>query len=109
MAMNEEHRQVEVAEETAAKARTLAHSTRNVPIPLDSYQLLAELVDTLSSLEQVCRQLGAWHTRAASDGITEGQAAATAADELNRSAAALDEARERISAAWAANGSLHWS
>ena len=57
MAENEQHRQVEVARELSAQARILAHSTRDVPAPFDSYTLLAELVATADDLEQVCKQL----------------------------------------------------
>lgn len=62
MVVNEEHRQVEVARELSSQARTLAHSTRDVPAPFDSYTLLGELVATVDDLEQVCQQLGAWHS-----------------------------------------------
>src|SRR3546814_8076620 len=63
MAVNEEHRQVEVARDLSSQARTLAHSTRDVPAPFDSYTLLGELVATVDDLQQVCQQLGLWHSR----------------------------------------------
>ena len=43
MAVNDEGRQIEIADELAEVARTLAHSTRAVPRPSDSYELLASL------------------------------------------------------------------
>src|SRR3546814_3345668 len=63
MAVNEEHRQVEVARDLSSQARTPAHSTRDVPAPFDSYTLLGELVATVDDLQQVCQQLGLWHSR----------------------------------------------
>lgn len=38
MAVNEQHRQVEIARELAEQARTLAQSTRDVPAPFESYR-----------------------------------------------------------------------
>ena len=62
-AVNLEQRQRAVAVELAEVARTLAHSTRKVPVPSESYSMLGELTATLADLEQVCRQLAAWHER----------------------------------------------
>ncbi len=39
MVVNEQHRQVEIAVELDEAARTLAHSTRDIPNPIDSYRL----------------------------------------------------------------------
>lgn len=63
MSINEESRQVEIAEQLAENARTLAHSTRAVPKPSDSYTLLAVLAQAQESLAQVYSQLAAWHGR----------------------------------------------
>ncbi len=43
MAINEETRQLEIAREVEELTRTLAHSTRTVPHPNESYNLIAEL------------------------------------------------------------------
>lgn len=43
MAINEEQRQLEIAAEVEELARTLAHSTRDVPNPRDSYRLLGRV------------------------------------------------------------------
>ncbi|MBT2519087.1 hypothetical protein J7E29_16720 [Streptomyces sp. ISL-90] len=116
MATNEEHRQVELAGEVSEGARALAHSTGRVPAPFASYQLLGELVVTVDDLEQVCRQLAAWHDRVV-DGVhytgedTRGDGATgtvTAAAELRRAAAALDDAASALRAAHAANGVVRW-
>jgi len=63
MAVNDRHRQVGIAVELDEAARTLAHSTRDVPNPIDSYRLLAELGPTVDHLQQVVRQLSDWHRR----------------------------------------------
>lgn len=116
MAENEQHRQVEVARDLSAQARTLAHSTRDVPAPFDSYTLLGELAATVDDLEQVCRQLGGWHSRVVDgthyvgedsrgDGAT---GTVTAAAELERAAAALSTAAEALRAAHSANGVVRW-
>lgn len=116
MAINEEHRQVEVASELEELARTLAHSTRNVPVPSDSYRLLGELRATVDDLEQVCRQLGGWHGRvvdgthyAGEDDRGDGATGTiTAAAELEVAAAALSRASTALGAAHFANGVVRW-
>lgn len=116
MAINEEGRQVDVVRELGELAQTLAHSTRDVPSPFDSYTLLGELVATVDALEQVCRQLGAWHGRvvdgthyagedARGDGAT---GTITAAAALERAAAALDDVSRALRTAHAANGVVRW-
>ncbi|MEE6289279.1 hypothetical protein V2J52_16620 [Georgenia sp. MJ173] len=116
MAINEEGRQVAIAAEIEEAARTLAHSTRDVPVPADSYKLLGELRATVDSLEQVCRQLGAWHSGVV-DGVhyagedDRGDGATgtvTAAAELEAAAAALDAASSALGRAHAANGVVRW-
>lgn len=116
MSINEEHRQLGVAAQLAEASRTLAHSTRDVPAPADSYDLLGELVATVDSLEQVCRQLGSWHANVV-DGVhyrgedERGDGATgtvTAAAELQRAAAALDAASTALRTAHDANGVVRW-
>ena len=114
--INEEHKQVEVARELEALAKTLAHSTRDIPTPSDSYALLAELATTIESIEQGCRQIAARQERAF-DGThyfgedergDGGTGTVTAADELRRAAAALDVASTAVRAAQSANGVVRW-
>ena len=117
MSVNEEDRQVDIASELSENARTLAHSTRDVPSPSSSsYTLLGELVATVDRLEQVVRQLSAWHSRVI-DGIhyagedDRGDGATgtiTAAEQLTRAAAALDTASAALRAAHSANGVVRW-
>ncbi|PYF96388.1 hypothetical protein SAMN05216184_11948 [Georgenia satyanarayanai] len=116
MAINEEDRQLAVAAELEEAARTLAHSTRDVPVPSDSYSLLAELRAAIDSLEQVCQQLGAWHSSVV-DGIhyagedDRGDGATgtiTAAAELEAATAALNAASSALGRAHSANGVVRW-
>lgn len=116
MAVNEQRRQVEVARDLSAQARTLAHSTKDVPAPFDSYTILGELVAAVDDLEQVCRQLGAWHSNvvdgehyAGEDSRGDGATGTvTAAAELERAAAALDAAATALRDAHSANGVVRW-
>lgn len=116
MAVNEEQRQRAVAAELSEVARTLAHSTRDVPVPSESYNILGELTATLADLEQVCRQLAVWHERVI-DGVhyagedERGDGATgtvTAAAELERAATALASAATALRGAHSANGVVRW-
>ncbi len=116
MTVNEQHRQIEVAGDLEVLAKTLAHSTRDVPAPFDSYALLGELTATVDHIEQVCRQLAAWHANvvdgthyAGEDDRGDGATGTvTAAAELERAAAALDAASAALRAAHSANGVVRW-
>ncbi len=116
MAVNEEQRQVAIATELAEVARTLAHSTRDVPAPSESYSMLGELTATLADLQQVCRQLAAWHARVIDGVHYEGEdsrgdgatGTVTASAELERAAAALDSAEDALRRAHSANGVVRW-
>lgn len=116
MAENEQSRQVQVAIELERVARTLAHSTREVAFPFDSYRLLGELGPTVDHLEQVCQQLAAWHQRVVDgqhyvgedergDGATGTVAAAA---QLEAASVALRQAADAIRAAHTANGVVRW-
>lgn len=111
MATNEEERQVEVATETEELTRTLAHSTRDVPHPRDSYRLLGELSATIDHLAQVIDQLGKWHSRTEHgthhDGDGTGSASA-AADELTTAANMLRLASSHVHRAHSHNGVVRW-
>ncbi|MGT2426110.1 hypothetical protein [Amnibacterium kyonggiense] len=116
MARNEERRQVEIAVELEESARTLAHSTRDVPRPADSSLLLAELGRVVDHVQQTVRQLSAWHGRVVDGreyrGEDEGGDGVTgtleAAAQLEAAADALDHAGEALRAARAANGVVRW-
>src|SRR5690625_3495278 len=112
MAINEEGRQLAIAAELEEAARSLAHSTRDVPVPSNSYAMLGELRATIDSLEEICRRLSAWHTKV-EDGVhyagedDRGDGATgtvTAAAELETAAAALNTASSALARAHSANG-----
>lgn len=116
MAVNEETRQVQIATELQEHARTLAHSTRRVLVPSDSYRLLGELRATVDDLEQVCRQLGEWHTHVVDGEHYQGEdergdggtGTVAAAAGLDRAATALAVASDALSEAHSANGVIRW-
>lgn len=116
MAINEDYRQTEVAAEVENAAKTLAHSTRRIPRPSDSYTLLGELHATTDHLHRVVAQLATWH-QAVEDGVQytgeddRGDGATgtvTAAEYLTTAARHLDEATQAIMAAHGANGVVRW-
>lgn len=115
MAINEEARQVAVASELEEVATKLAHSTRAIPAPADSYRLLGELTSTLDSLEQVCRQLAQWHNSAEDGAEYDGQdtdefgnAAVFVGSELATATEALGKAGHAVRSAHSANGVIRW-
>lgn len=116
MAVNEDHRQTQIAHEVEESAHTLAHSTRDVPTPSDSYALLGELGLTVDHLEQVCRQLSRWHAAAqdpqhfkGEDERGDGTGTTTAAAELEAASTALATASTALMRAHAANGAVRWT
>lgn len=114
MAINEEERQLEVAREVEELTRTLAHSTREVPHPNDSYNMLGELGSIIDHVTQVCNQLAAWHRRVEDgthyDGEEGGRldSAHDVANDLTTAAGALRLASNHIHHAHARNGVIRW-
>lgn len=116
MAINEDHRQADIAAELEETARGLAHSTRTVPVPSDSYRLLGELNATTAHLAQVCQQLATWHDGVADGTHYEGEdsrgdgatGTVAAAAGLRNAASALSEATQALMAAHSANGVVRW-
>ncbi|TFC57879.1 MULTISPECIES: hypothetical protein [unclassified Cryobacterium] len=120
MSVNEEGRQTEIADELAEAAKTLAHSTRTVPRPSDSYELLGSLQAAQESLAQVYAQLAGWHG-AAVDGThyngeddhgTPGLPAVGADGQatglLNLAAASAATTADLVAKAHAANAVVRW-
>lgn len=102
--MNEDYQQVEIAAEAEERLRTLAHSTRTVPTPSDSYGMLGELRSSIEHLEQVCRQLGAWHAGlqegehfVVDDRRSDGAGTTITATALERGADAINAVSEELS------------
>lgn len=114
MAINQEQQQLKLAAEVEELARTLAHSTRDVPHPRDSYRLLGELESIISHLAQVVDQLDKWHRRIeegihheGEDGDGTGSTCAAAA-ELFTAATMLSVVASHIHHAHEHNSVVHW-
>jgi hypothetical protein len=98
----------------AEAARQLAHGTRDLENPSDSYAVLSNLVDTQRFIEQVLRQLAEWHRATAADrhyaashdestlGIM------TAVAELDLAAQQADGLQETLSRAHGGNSVVRW-
>jgi hypothetical protein len=120
MSDNEHGRQAEIADQLAEVARALAHATRAIPRPSDSYELLGALVDAQAALGQVYAQLEAWHGAAQDgrqyDGENErgipGQPAAgaggSAAVSLRAATAHAMATANLVLKAYNANGVVRW-
>lgn len=115
MAIDEKERQAEIAAELEETARTLAHSTRAVPSPSDSYRMIGDVRDTSDHLAQVSEQLAAWHRRT-QDGVHydgedargDGTGTAQTAAALDRAAAAFRAAADELRHALNANSVIRW-
>ena len=49
------------ADELGDAARGLAHATRHIPVPEDTYRVLGSMHYALTSVQQSLRQLAHWH------------------------------------------------
>ena len=107
MAINDEGRQVQIADQLSETVRSLAHSTRNVPAPADSYALLGNLSASIWSLGQVADQLGRWHANAA-EASDERRECENAETYLRTAADLLRNAGEQLDQAHAENGRIRW-
>ena len=117
MAVNEETRQLEIAHQLVETVQLLAHSTRTIPRPFDSYALLADLGHAQETLVQVYAQLAAWHGRVldgthynGEDGRGTGDQPATeqVAALLELAAHEADQAADQFRKAHSANGIIRW-
>lgn len=117
MAINQEGRQIEIANELVEAARTLAHSTRTIPNPSDSYELLGALVAAQEALAQVYAQVSHWHGKAVAgthyngvDGpnVSDTTAPAHVAQLLAGAAASATRAANQVSEAHSINGVIRW-
>lgn len=114
MTINEEARQSDIAAELQELSRTLAHSTRAVPKPSESYRLLGELSSTVTDLAQVVNQIAQWHNQVEDgvhyDGEDGGRTGSPklASSELLVAASSLILAAEHISRAHSHNAVVRW-
>jgi hypothetical protein len=102
------------SERMAAAARQLAHETRDLVVPSDSYVILGNLVEAQRSIEQVLRQLAEWHRSAAAErpyiaGNDESTIGImTAVTELDLGAQQAEGLRETLSRATGGNSVVRW-
>ena len=103
------------ADELGDAARGLAHATRHIPVPEDTYRVLGSMHYALTSVQQSLRQLADWHERhspfaATDDGNrTAGQEhAAKASGWLTIAAASMDQVVQLVMAAQSENGRIAW-
>src|SRR5690625_1864448 len=103
------------AAEASEALRGLAHASRVFDDPADTYQVFGELSAGVRSLRQVLDQLAATHLshrdRAFDDAgdHTAGSTDAMAtADELHQAGTLLDQAYDRLSAAFSHSGRIAW-
>lgn len=110
MAINEQGQQLDVAREAEELLRTLAHSTRDVPNPRDSYSMLGELGAIIDHVAQVCDQFASWHNRVEDGTHYEGEegSARAAAVELTTAAGALRLASNHVGHAHSHNAVVRW-
>jgi hypothetical protein len=106
---------VPAADAAREALRVLAHATRAIPEPGDSYAVLGSLHASLASLRQTVDQLADFHERHAPTAVTSGVrelgsqvAAEIAAAQLREAAALLEQTSGRLSAAWSHNGRIVW-
>lgn len=113
MAINEETRQLEIAREVEELTRTLAHSTRTVPHPNESYNLIAELGLIVDHLQQVSKQLAQWHQGVVDGTHYNGLEGEKYAPEhvvpfLHSAVNALGEASGALGSAHSINSGIRW-
>lgn len=107
---------MQLSDELEELAKRLAHSTRAVPSPADSYRLLGDLRSTVDHLEQVTRQLANWHS-GVTDGVEyagvdahgSGGEAISAAGALLAAASALTDASKAIGKAHESSSVIRWT
>ncbi len=106
---------VPAADAAREALRGLAHATRAIPEPGDTYAVLGSLHASLASLRQTADQLADFHERHAPKAVTldvrelgSQVAAEIAAAELREAAALLEQTSGRLSAAWSHNGRIVW-
>lgn len=103
------------AAEASAALRGLAHATRAMPEPADTYPVIGDLLAGVRSLRQVLDQLARAHmdhrTVAFDDAGDQAAGAASAlaaADELHQAATLLDTVEWRLDAASQHSGRIAW-
>ena len=103
------------AGEAAEALRGLAHASRNITNPSDSYRVLGSLSTALASLQQSLDQLADWHDRNAERAATDegdhraGRHEAVSAGVCLRDAAdRVRQAHRSLNEAFSHNGRIAW-
>lgn len=103
------------AAEASEALRGLAHASRVFDDPADTYRVFGDLVAGVRSLRQVLDQLASTHLNARDrafddDGNPAAGAASAlaAADELHQAGTLLDQAHDRLDAAFSHTGRIAW-
>lgn len=103
------------AAEASEALRGLAHASRVFDNPADTYPVFGELVSGVRSLRQVLDQFATTHLahrdRAFDDNgdhVAGAQDASAAADELHQAGTLLDQAYDRLDAAFSHSGRIAW-
>lgn len=102
------------ATEVSAALRGLAHATRQLEDPADTFPVIGDLISGVRSLRQVLDQLAAAHiaarARAHDDAGNQaaGATSALAADELHQAGTLLDSVEARLDAASQHYGRIAW-
>jgi hypothetical protein len=103
------------ATEAAEALRGVAHATRNITNPSDTYRVLGSLSTAMASLQQSFDQLADWHDRNADLAATDdgdqraGRYEATmAAVDLRDAADSVQQAHRSLNTAFSHNGRIAW-
>ena len=103
------------AAEASEALRGLAHASRVFDDPADTYTVFGDLVAGVRSLRQVLDQLATTHLNARDrafdddgDPVAGAASALAAADELHEAGTLLDQAYDRLDAAFSHSGRIAW-
>lgn len=103
------------AAEASEALRGLAHASRVFDDPADTYTVFGDLVSGVRSLRQVLDQLASTHLNARDrafddngDPAAGAVSALAAADELHQAGTLLDQAYDRLDAAFTHSGRIAW-
>ncbi len=101
--------------EASEALRGLAHATRDLAHPADTYPVLGDLLGGVRSLRQVLDQLASTHLRFravahddAGNHRVGAHEALAAADELHQAGALLDQVESRLDQAMQHSGRIAW-
>lgn len=104
------------AREAYEALRGLAHASRTFENPSDTYAVIADLLGGMRAMRQVLDQLATAHlsrqhdvTDDARDPAAGATAALSAADELHHAGTLIDQADNRLSAAFTHSGQIVWN